>query len=104
MTAEVEIPIVELDDVLTVAVGAVLHFDGKDQVAVKTPGGGFAWREVGLGESDGASVEVRRGLTSGESVILEPAALMSEAERKAKLGTPPRPAARTKGRPAPRNK
>jgi RND family efflux transporter MFP subunit len=91
MSAEVEIPILELDDVLTVPCSAVLHFDGKDHVAVTAPGT-YAWREVTLGESNDASVEVKQGLRVGESVILDPAALMSEAERRAKLGAPTRPA------------
>jgi RNA polymerase sigma factor (sigma-70 family) len=103
MTAEVEIPIVELDDVLTVPVVAVLQFDDKDHVAVKKPGGGSEFREVALGESDGESVEVRQGLRSGESVILDPAALMTDAERRAKLAVPTKPAARAKGRPMPRD-
>ncbi len=104
MTADVEIPIVELDNVLTVPVGAVLHFDDKDHVAVRMPGG-FEWREVTLGESDNASVEVKQGLKAGESVILDPAALMSEKERREKLAAPTRPApAPGRGGRAPRER
>ena len=91
MTAEVEIPIVELDDVLSVPCKAVLHFDDKDRVAVKGPGGGFEWRDVTAGETDGTSVEIKQGLRGGESVILDPAALMSEAEKRAKFGVPASP-------------
>ena len=77
---------------LAVPVAAILQFDGKDHVAVKKPGGGFEWREVTLGETDGKSVEIKQGLRAGESVILDPVGLMSEAERRAKLGTPTAPA------------
>jgi hypothetical protein len=70
----------------------VLRFDGEDHVAVKKPGGGFEWRTVTAGETDGASVEIKRGLQGGESVILDPTALMSEAERRARAVAPTRPA------------
>jgi RND family efflux transporter MFP subunit len=104
MTADVEIPIVELDGVLAVPHGAVLHFDGKDNVAVKTPGG-FEWREVTLGAAGDKAVEVKTGLREGESVILDPASLMSEDERRARLGQPGGPnAPRRAGRPAPRGR
>ncbi len=107
MTAEVDIPIVELDDVLTVPSTSVLRFDGKDQVAVKKPGGGTEWREVTLGAGNGTSVVVKQGLGSGEAVVLHPIALLSEAERRAKFPAPAAPAgepiipARV-GRPRPR--
>ena len=58
LSAEVEIPIIERDDVLTVPRTAVLHYDDKDHVAVKTPGG-FEWREVTPGEADDASFEIK---------------------------------------------
>ena len=60
LSAEVEIPIADLDDVLIVPVAAVLHLDGKDQLAVKTPGG-FAWREVTLGGPTAPRSRSRRG-------------------------------------------
>ena len=87
LSAEVEIPIIERDDVLSVPSAAVLHFDDKDHVAVKTPGG-FEWRDVALGEVNDASVEIKQGLKGGESVILNPAALMSEEERRSKFSAP----------------
>ena len=59
-------------------------------VAVKKPDGGFEWRDVVLGAStlgDGTRdyVEVKEGLKSGESVILNPIGLLSEEERLAKF-------------------
>jgi RNA polymerase sigma factor (sigma-70 family) len=91
MTASVEIPIVEREDVLTVPVTAVLRFEGKDHVAVRTPDG-FACREVLLGETDESAVEVKQGLRAGESVVLDPAGLMSEAERRTRPRAPTEPA------------
>ena len=90
MTADVEILIDQREDVLSVPVGAVLLYDGKDHVAVKKPGGGFDWREVTLGVSNEKSVEVKDGLRSGERVALNPIALMSEEEKRAKFGAPPK--------------
>ena len=49
MTAQVEILVTELDNVLSVPIQAVLTFDDKAHVAVKKPDGGFEWREVTLG-------------------------------------------------------
>ena len=93
MTARVDILIRKLDNVLSVPVQAVLSYDGKDQLAVKKPGGGFEWRDVTLGISNTKEVEVKEGIRSGESVIVNPVALMSEDEKRAKSNPPSRPAA-----------
>jgi len=89
LTAQVEIFGDERDNVLTVPVKAVLHFDGKDHVAVKKPEGGFDWREVTLGLSDETIVEIKQGLKSGDVVALDPLALMSEKEKRQKFGSAP---------------
>ncbi len=81
MSAEVEIVIKDLDNVLTVPVQAVLTHDDKDQVAVKKPDGRFEWRDVTLGPSSDALVEVKQGIQSGEHVALDPLSLLTEAER-----------------------
>ena len=65
---------------------------------MKKPGGGFEWREVVLGISNEKDVEVKEGLRSGEAVILNPIALMSEEEKRAKFSTPTRPAVAREGR------
>jgi HlyD family secretion protein len=83
LSAEVEILIGELDNVLSVPVSAVIPRDGKSHVAVSLPGGGFAWREVTLGLSNDKLVEIQRGIQSGEKVILDPQALMSEPRDRA---------------------
>jgi RND family efflux transporter MFP subunit len=88
MAAQVEILVNEFDNVLTVTRFAVLHFDGKDHVAVKKPDGGFDWREVTLGVSGDRSVEVKQGLQSGDVVIQNPRRLLSAEEKRAKLGEP----------------
>jgi len=102
MTARVDILVAERDNVLSVPVQAVLTFDGKDHLAVKKADGGFDWREVDLGLSDRKVVEVKQGLKSGEVVILEPLALMSEAEKRQKFALPPRPAEPAAKKNAPR--
>jgi HlyD family secretion protein len=89
MTARVEILVAERNNVLRVPVQAVVRFDGKEHVAVKKAGGGFEWREVTWGLSDQEVVEIKTGLNSGELVALEPLALMTEEERRQKLGSPP---------------
>jgi HlyD family secretion protein len=91
MTAQVEIMLYQADDVLSVPVTAVLAYDGKHHLAVENPEGGFEWRDVILGHTDEKMVEVKQGLTSGDVVILEPRSLMSEAEKRQKLGSPPTP-------------
>jgi RND family efflux transporter MFP subunit len=92
MAAQVEVLVNEFDNVLTVTRFSVLHFDGKDHVAVKRPDGGFDWREVTLGVSNDTSVEVKQGLQSGEAVIQNPRRLLSAEEKRAKLGAPAPPA------------
>ncbi|WP_422931699.1 efflux RND transporter periplasmic adaptor subunit [Singulisphaera sp. PoT] len=94
MTAGVEIIIKEIDRTLAVPVSAVLHLDNKDQIAIKKSGGDIEWREVTLGATNGEVVEVRKGISSGEEVIVTPLELLSEAERKERLGKPRRPARR----------
>ena len=80
MEAKVEILISEVDDVVAVPVEAVLQFQGKDHVYVATPDGPRR-RAVALGTTDDKLVEVKRGVREGERVVLDPLALMSEAEK-----------------------
>jgi HlyD family secretion protein len=87
MTAQVEILITELDDVLSVPVQAVVPYGGKDHIAVKMPGGGYQRRDVKLGISNDKLVEVKEGLKTGDLVALNPIALMSEEEKREAFGT-----------------
>jgi HlyD family secretion protein len=98
MTARVEILINELDNVLTVPVQAVLHFDGRDQVSVKKPDGTFERREVITGEMSEKLIQIKDGLGSGDVVALNPFALLSETEKRQLQSTPAQPAARQPGR------
>jgi multidrug efflux pump subunit AcrA (membrane-fusion protein) len=87
MTAQVEILVTELDNVLSVPVMAVLQYGNKDHIAVKKAEGGFDWREVTLGISNDKLVEVKKGLTSGEFVALNPMTLMTEEEKRERFGS-----------------
>jgi multidrug efflux pump subunit AcrA (membrane-fusion protein) len=81
MTATAEIVVDDRDDVISVPVKAVVHYDGKDHVAVKLPGGRVEWRDVVLGVSDGSIVEVEEGLRGGDQVVLEAEPLLSDEQR-----------------------
>jgi hypothetical protein len=81
MTAQVEILVSQLDDVLSVPVQAILQFKGKEYVYVRTPAGPVR-KEVKLGTSNDKLIEVKEGLTSGEEVALSPGILMSDAEKR----------------------
>ena len=91
MSATVEIPIDERDNVMTVPIKAVLPRDGKDQVAVRKSDGTFEWRDVTVGGFSGSLLEITRGLKPGEQVANDARALLSEAERQ-RLSTPAKPA------------
>ena len=85
MSAEVEILVTELPDVLSVPVQAILPFKGKDHVAVKTEHG-YDWRDVALGLSNDKLVEIKQGLKNGEVVALNPMALLSEDKKQELFG------------------
>ena len=95
MTAEVEILVSEADNVLSIPIDAILHVNDKylDQVAVKKADGGFEWRDVEFGMGNGKVVEVKTGIRSGEAVILNPASLLTEDEKRTKFAAPKKAAA-----------
>ena len=70
MNAKVEILVAERDNTLSLPAKAVLHYDGKDHVAIKNPDGRFEWRNVKLGDSNGMAFEINQGITPGEQVAL----------------------------------
>ncbi|WP_406700059.1 HlyD family efflux transporter periplasmic adaptor subunit [Singulisphaera sp. Ch08] len=92
MTAQVEIRTPELENVLYLPVPSVVYYDRSDHVAVKNNDGGFEWRKVTLGLSDGYLIEVKEGLQSGEVIALEPAPLLNKGQKFKISISPPRPA------------
>ena len=82
MTAEVEVIIARHTDVLKVPVAAV----------VQTEDGDFCWVQTTeattkipllLGDSNDVFVEVKQGLKEGDKVVLNPIAIIKEAENEA---------------------
>ncbi len=89
MSARVEILVSEHGNALLVPVETIVQYAGKDHVAVKQPDGDFAWRDVILGQSNDAEVEVKQGLKPGEHVALDPSHLLTEEERSKAHWFPP---------------
>jgi RND family efflux transporter MFP subunit len=90
MSAGAEILVAELENVITVPVGALLTFAGKYHVVVQKPDRSFDWRPVTLGIGNDERIEIKQGLQSGELVIQDPRSLMSEeATRPRKREAPP---------------
>ena len=85
MTAEVEILVNQLDNVLSVPVQAILEYNGKDHVTKKV-GDRFDAAEVDLGVSNEKFVQVTKGLADGDIVVLNPISLMSEEEKREAFG------------------
>jgi RND family efflux transporter MFP subunit len=81
MSAEVEILVTQLDDVLAVPMQAILEFKGKDHVFVAR-GDGWERREVKKGINNEKLIEIKDGLKAGEDVALSPANLLTEAEKR----------------------
>ena len=81
MSAQVEILVTELDDVLSVPVQSILEFKGKDYVFVKD-GDGFRQQEITVGISNDQHVEAKKGLKSGDQVALSPGVLLTDEQRR----------------------
>ena len=92
MTAQVEILVSELDNVLSVPVEAIVQYDNKDHVAVKKPDGSLELRAVTLGLSNERFVEVKQGIMSGEIVVIKPLTLLSEEQKRTMKNSPAPPA------------
>ena len=88
MQAQVEIDVADLDNVLSVPTAAVRKINDRDHLAVKKPDGGFEWCEVTLGMSGATSVEVKRGIQTGEQIIVDPATLPIPDEKPRKAIPP----------------
>jgi multidrug efflux pump subunit AcrA (membrane-fusion protein) len=91
MTAEVSILVTQKDDIIAVPVQAIIQFKSKDHVYVMTPTGPSK-RAVTLGLTNDKLIEVVRGVDVGESVALNPSALMTEDEKREAFAVTVRPA------------
>jgi HlyD family secretion protein len=94
MTARVEILVSELENVLSVPVEAIVRYDNKDHVAVKTSVDGFEWREVDLGQTNDRFVEVKQGIKGGEIVVVKPLPLLRDDQKRLMKSSPTQPAAK----------
>ncbi len=81
MTAQVEILVNRLENILSVPVQAILQYNGKDHVTKKV-GDRFERIEVVVGQTNEKFVQVTKGLDEGDIVVLNPMSLMSEDEKR----------------------
>ncbi len=91
MSAEVSILVTQKDDVVAVPVQAIIQMKGKDNVFVLTPTGPSR-RPVVLGLTNDKLIEVKKGLDAGETVALNPSALLTEDEKREAFAVTVRPA------------
>ncbi|MCD6217377.1 efflux RND transporter periplasmic adaptor subunit [bacterium] len=70
MTADVEILMAEVQDALTIPIGAVSREEGKPTVSVIKDDGSTEIRNVEVGITDGEIIEIVRGLQEGETVAI----------------------------------
>jgi RND family efflux transporter MFP subunit len=82
MTAQVEILVTQLPDVISVPVQAVVQAQGKDFIFVMTADG-YERREVKLGLTNQKMIEVQDGVKEGEEVAMNWSVLLSEDEKNA---------------------
>ncbi len=78
MSTRVEFLISNRADALAVPHQAILNRDGTPHVAVQKPGGNIEIRAVSVGLYNDKLVEITQGIASGDDVILNPTALLSE--------------------------
>jgi HlyD family secretion protein len=85
MTAEVEILVDRKEHVLSVPVQAIVQFGGKDHITKKV-GDRYEQIEVDLGASNEKYVEVTKGLSDGDVVVMDPVGLMTDDEKRVAFG------------------
>jgi HlyD family secretion protein len=86
MSAEVEILVDRKEHVLSVPVQAIIQFKGKDHVTKKV-GDRYEQVEVELGANNEKYVEVTKGLSDGDLVVMDPVGLMTDGEKQAAFGS-----------------
>lgn len=79
LTAEVEIIVAELDDVIAVPVAAVVEQGGKYFCGIRGSEG-FVRREVTIGQGNDKFVQVATGLEPGDVIVLNPRAALGDPE------------------------
>lgn len=79
MTAQVEILVAHLKDVISVPVSAVVEQRGEFFCWVKDSSGRPVRRQLGLGMTNDQFVEVKQGLELGEEVVRNPRGVIAEA-------------------------
>jgi RND family efflux transporter MFP subunit len=92
MTADLEILVDRRDNVLSVPVSAVISQRGRTLVAVKKKNAKtYETRDVTLGITNDAYVEITRGLDPGDQVAVNPRNSMSAEDLRRLFGEPIRP-------------
>lgn len=86
MSAQVDILVTQLDNVLSVPVQSILEFKGKDYVFVKTSNGPIR-KEVKLGITNDTLIEIKEGLREGEEIAMNPSELLSDDEKREAFAT-----------------
>jgi RND family efflux transporter MFP subunit len=81
MTAQVEILVDRREDVLSVPVQAILPYSNKDHIT-KKEGEGYKQVEVELDANNEKFVQVKKGLSEGDVIVLNPLALMTEDQKR----------------------
>jgi HlyD family secretion protein len=89
-TAEAEIVIADLKDILAVPVAAVIE-QGEEYVCAVLEGDEASRRVVTLGQSDDESVEILTGLKPGDQVFLNPRKLLGDGPAREQGGAPDSP-------------
>ena len=83
MSAEVEVIIAALKDVVKIPVTAVLQTNTETLCWIKTSSGETKRRAIQIGDSDDVYIAVLEGLDDGEEVVLNPVAYIKEAQAEA---------------------
>jgi RND family efflux transporter MFP subunit len=81
MSAMVEILVDQIPNCLAVPVQAVMELKGKNLLYVKRADGTFDRREVVLGTSNDQLIEVKKGLKTGEEIVMTPTLVMTAEDK-----------------------
>lgn len=88
MTAEVEVLIADLNDVLTVPVSCVVEQGGKFNAWVVNGPNKFERRPLTVGLTNDKVFEIKDGLKEGDIVLLNPKAMVEEARKEEPRASP----------------